>query len=142
MGVMGPKGVAGIINDVSEHFSTAYSVLHKDVRISVKLDSSDNIGSLAWHGMNPLLASMEDVPTHVRVSKGEKLVTTGFSLFPEGTPVGTVIDVNRGGTKSFLEIDVELATGIQQLQYVYIVVDQFREEQQILEDRKSTHQNS
>src|SRR3546814_17422591 len=72
MGVMGPKGVAGIINDVSEHFSTAYSVLHKDVRISVKLDSSDNIGSLAWHGMNPLLASMEDVPTHVRVSKGEK----------------------------------------------------------------------
>src|SRR3546814_17805470 len=33
MGVMGPKGVAGIINDVSEHFSTAYSVLHKDVRI-------------------------------------------------------------------------------------------------------------
>src|SRR3546814_18421696 len=112
---MCPTVVAGIINVVSVHFSPAYSVRHKDVRISVKLDSSDNIGSLAWHGMNPLLASMEDVPTHVRVSKGEKLVTTGFSLFPEGTPVGTVIDVNRGGTKSFLEIDVELATRIQHL---------------------------
>lgn len=135
MGVIGPNGIAGIIRDVSAHFSTAYSILHKDVRISVKLDSSQSIGSLVWPGVSPLIASMEDVPTHVRVTKGEKLVTTGFSLFPEGTPVGTVTDVKRGGAKSFLEIDVELATHFQQLQYAYIVVNKFQEEQEQLEEK-------
>lgn len=135
MGVIGPHGIAGIIKDVSPHFSTAYSILHKDVRVSVKLDSSDNIGSLIWPGETPLIASLEDVPTHVPVSKGEKVVTTGFSLFPEGTPVGTVVDVKRGGTKSFLEIDVELATGFQQLRYAYIVVNKFQQEQEQLEEK-------
>ncbi|QEC51061.1 rod shape-determining protein MreC [Anseongella ginsenosidimutans] len=135
MGIMGPHGIAGIIKDVSEHFSTAYSILHKDVRVSVKLDSSNNIGSLVWPGVNPMLAAMEDVPTHVQVNKGERLVTTGFSLFPEGTPVGTVVDVKRGGTKSFLGIDVKLATNFQQLQYVYIVVNKFQEEQEQLEEK-------
>lgn len=135
MGVMGPHGIAGIIKDVSEHFSTAYSILHKDVRVSVKLDSSNSIGSLVWPGVNPEIAAMEDVPTHVRVNKGEKLVTTGFSLFPEGTPVGTVADIKSGGAKSFLGIDVRLATHFQQLQYVYIVVNKFREEQEQLEEK-------
>lgn len=135
MGIMGPHGIAGIIKDVSEHFSTAYSILHKDVRVSVKLDSSNNIGSLVWPGVNPMLAAMEDVPTHVQVNKGERVVTTGFSLFPEGTPVGTVVDVKRGGTKSFLGIDVKLATNFQQLQYVYIVVNKFQEEQEQLEEK-------
>ncbi|MFS8617746.1 MAG: rod shape-determining protein MreC [Solitalea sp.] len=135
MGVIGPHGIAGIIKDVSPHFSTAYSILHKDVRVSVKLDSSDNIGSLVWPGETPLIASLEDVPTHVPVSKGEKVVTTGFSLFPEGTPVGTVVDVKRGGTKSFLEIDVELGTRFQQLRYAYIVVNKFQQEQEQLEEK-------
>lgn len=135
MGVMGPHGVAGIIKDVSEHFSTAYSILHKDVRVSVKLDSSQNIGSLVWPGANPKIAVMEDVPTHVPVNKDEKVVTTGFSLFPEGTSVGTVSDIKRGGSKSFLEIDVELSTHFQQLRHVYIVIDKFREEQGQLEEK-------
>lgn len=134
MGVMGPHGIAGIIKDVSPHFSTAYSILHKDVRVSVKLDSSENIGSLVWPGETPLIASMEDVPTHVPVTEGEKVVTTGFSLFPEGTPVGTVAAVKRGGTKSFLEINVALSTQFQRLQYAYIVVDKFQEEQEQLEE--------
>lgn len=133
MGVIGPNGVVGIIKDVSGHFSTAYSILHKDVRVSVKLDSSDNIGSLVWPGSDPRYAAMEDVPTHVRVNKNEKVVTTGFSLFPEATPVGTVTDVKKGGPNSFLDITVALSTHFQQLQYVYIVVNKFRDEQEQLE---------
>lgn len=135
MGVIGPGGIVGIVKDVSEHFCTAYSILHKDVRVSVKLDSSGNIGSLVWPGENPQLAAMEDVPTHVKVNEGEKLVTTGFSLFPEATPAGVVASVKKGSANSFLDIEVKLATDFQRLQYVYIVVNKFQEEQRQLEEK-------
>src|SRR5690606_40828613 len=45
MGVIGPHGIAGITKDASPHFSTAYSILHKDVRVSAKLVASVTIES-------------------------------------------------------------------------------------------------
>src|SRR5690606_18406637 len=47
MGVITSNGVVGIVQHVSENFSTVRSLLHPDIRISVSLDSiSDAFGSL------------------------------------------------------------------------------------------------
>ena len=50
MGVIAGHGVVGIVKDVSEHFCSVISILHKDSRISTKFKKSNYIGSLVWDG--------------------------------------------------------------------------------------------
>lgn len=132
-GVICGQGVVGIVKDVSDNFCTVMSLLHKDSRVSVKLASTNEIGSLVWQGTNPRLGILKEIPNHVVVKKGEKVVTTGFSLFPENIPVGKVIDTPKQTGESLLNIEILLSTDFQRLQYVYIVQDKFIQERQKLE---------
>lgn len=133
MGVIGANGIVGIVDNVSEHFCRVSSVLHREVKISVKLDEEGTIGSLVWPGGDPRTAALEDIPSHVKVREGESISTTGYSLFPENIPVGKVRSVAAEATQGFLGIEVDLNTTFHQLEYVYIVVDKFRDEQQAIE---------
>ena len=95
MGVTGPSGVVGIVRDVSENFSRIQSLLHSQTRISATVNG--NIGSLVWGegNYNPGTAILKDVPSHVVLKPGSKVVTSGFSLFPEGVAIGSVNQVNQ-----------------------------------------------
>ncbi len=136
MGVLSPTGVAGIVLQVSEHFATVQSLLHSDTRISASLQKSMAFGSLVWgeNNFNPRMAYLDDIPNHVKVNKSEPVVTSGYSLFPPGIPVGHVISATSKGGKSFLEIPIALTTDFARLQIVYVVKDDFAEEKQQLEE--------
>ncbi|UKJ08681.1 rod shape-determining protein MreC [Solitalea lacus] len=137
MGVIADQGVVGIVRDVSDHFCTVMSLLHKDSKISVKLASTNVIGSLVWQGTNPRIAVLKEIPNHVTVKKGEKVVTTGYSLFPENVSLGKVIDAPKQTGESLLNVEVLLSTDFQRLQYVYVVQDKFIQEKQKLESNLS-----
>jgi rod shape-determining protein MreC len=133
MGVLGPKGIAGIVLNVSEHFATIQSVLHSDTRISASVEG--NIGSLVWGEGNydPRLAVLKDIPNHVIVKKGNRVVTSGYSLFPSGIEIGRVTRTGLKGGDSFLNIEVWLSTDFSKLQYVYVVNNLLSTEQKELE---------
>lgn len=129
MGVIGPNGVVGIVLNVSPNFATIQSILHGDSRISAALVTSHAFGSLVWGGhYDPKKALLKDIPNHIEVNAGEKVVTSGYSLFPPGIRVGTVLESAVASGESFLELTIELSTDFHNLQYVYVVMANFTEE--------------
>jgi len=140
MGVIGPNGVVGIVLNVSQNFATIQSILHADSRISAALQNSNAFGSLIWGDQyHPKRALLRDIPNHVQVEKGEQVVTSGYSLFPAGIRVGKVLDMQNSGGESFLDIVVELSTDFHNLQYVYVVMNNFGNELQELEASNTTN---
>lgn len=134
MGVIGPNGIVGQVKDVSPHYATVISLLHKNSRISAGFKNSRFFGSLTWPGMNPREALLSDIARHVKFSKGDTIVTTAYSaLFPEGIPVGTVKDFEARDGSSFYSITIELSTDFTNLHYVYAVENKHREEIKNLE---------
>lgn len=133
MGVLGPSGVVGIVRDVSENFARIQSLLHSQTRISAAVNG--NIGSLVWGegNYNPTIAILKDVPNHVVLKRGNKVITSGFSLFPAGIDIGTVIQADQNDGNSFLNIEVKLSTDFSTLQYIYVVTNLYATEQQSLE---------
>ncbi|SMO64288.1 rod shape-determining protein MreC [Solitalea koreensis] len=134
MGVICPDGIVGIVKDVSDHFCTVVSLLHKDMKISAKLLTTNEIGSIVWDGKNPRIAILKEIPNHVVIKVGEKVVTTGYSLFPEDVMIGKVISQPLKAGESLLNVQVLLSTDFQRLQYVYIVEDKLSAEKQKLEE--------
>lgn len=133
MGVISDKGIVGIVLNVSQHFSTIQSVLHNDTRISASVNG--NIGSLVWGeaSTDPRLALLRDIPNHVIVKKGNRVITSGYSLFPSGIEIGRVTRTGLKGGESFLDIEIYLSTDFSKLHYVYVINNLLAEEQKELE---------
>jgi rod shape-determining protein MreC len=135
MGVISGDGIVGIVKDVSDHFCSVMSFLHKDSRISARLKNTGYIGSMVWDGYDETRASLKDIAKHVKVSRGDTIITSSFSaIFPEGILIGIVTDVNPDTGDNFQEITVKLSTSFGKLSYVYIVTNLLKEEQLALEE--------
>ena len=135
MGVICSDGLVGIVKDVSDHFSSVISFLHKDSRISAKILKSGYMGSMVWNGFDDTHGTLNDIAKHVNVSKGDTIITSSFSsIFPEGVIIGTVADVSSSGGNNFQDISVKLSTPFGRLSYVYVVSNIYKDEQKVLEE--------
>jgi len=134
MGVMNARGIVGQVISVTDNYSAAISVLHKDFKVSAKFRKNDFFGNLHWDGVNSTTGTLKDIPKHVPVKVGDTLVTSGFSqLFPRNIMIGTVKSVKMEPDKDFLEISVKLSTDFGNLNYVYVVNNIRKEEIQLLD---------
>ena len=122
MGVTSAKGIVGIVWNVSENFATIRSILHSDTKVSAQVNG--NIGSLVWgEGNNDSrYAYLKDVQSHLKINKGDKVLSSEFSLFPEGTTIGYVVENRTKGGTNDLDIKVKLSTDFSALQYQYVYV--------------------
>jgi rod shape-determining protein MreC len=134
MGIIGPDGAVGVIISVSKNYSTALSILNSRWSVNSKLSNSNHFGPLSWDGSNPYMAILEEIPYHVRVEKGEKVVTSGFSaVFPEGVPVGIVDNIEYREGETFQRIWVRLSTDFKSLSFVDVIENVTKNEQKELE---------
>jgi rod shape-determining protein MreC len=134
MGVISSAGVVGIVKDVSEHYCTVMSVLHKNTRISTRFKNNNYFGSLVWDGTDSREATLLEVAKHVKFNLGDTLVTTVYSaIFPEGVMVGVVKKSELKAGDNFYKITVSLSTNFNNLSHVYIVDNLFKQEQRLLE---------
>ncbi len=134
MGIISSHGIVGIVKDVSPHFCTVMSVLHKDSRISTKIKKSGYIGSLVWDGYSADYAILKDIPKHVKLAIGDTLITSSFSaIFPEGVLIGTVSKFDPKSGDNFYSIEVKLTTDFNNLSYVYVITNILKEEQKKIE---------
>lgn len=135
MGVITSDGVVGIVKDVSEHYSSVMSFLHKDTKVSARLKNTEYMGSMVWQGIDQTHGMLNDIAKHVTVSKGDTVITTSYSaIFPEGIMIGTVDEVSTSGGNNFQDISVKLSTPFARLTYVYIVTNNLKDEQRLLEE--------
>jgi len=134
MGVISSAGVVGIVKDVSKHYCTVMSVLHKNTRISTRFKNNNYFGSLVWDGNSAREATLLEVAKHVTFKTGDTLVTTVYSaIFPEGVMVGVVKDSELRPGDNFYKITIGLSTNFGNLSHVYIVDNLLKQEQQDLE---------
>lgn len=122
MGVIGPNGVVGVIKNVSDHYASVVSVLHRQSKISTKLKGTQYFGSMQWNGDNYQYAQLIDIPNHVLLNKGDTVITSGFSAtFPEGIPTAVVSDFDSPEGENFYNIELKLLNDFKQLSFVYVV---------------------
>ena len=136
MAVITSTGIVGQVKDVSENFCTVMSVLHSKTTINSKIKKDGSYGPLIWDGADFQYATLNDIPTHVRLVKGDTIVTSAYSrTFPENILIGTVESFVRESGKYFYTIKVKLSTDFKKLTYVYIVKNIHKDEQEELEKR-------
>ncbi|MGM0666436.1 MAG: rod shape-determining protein MreC [Bacteroidota bacterium] len=129
MAVSSSRGIVGIIVEAGRNYSIAMSVLNLEFRLSARLRKNSYFGSLTWDGFDVNSLILNEIPSHVNVSVGDTVETTGFSaVFPEGIVIGTVSDVDGGGG-DFYSIRVKPSTEFRKLSNVYVIVNLDKEDQ-------------
>ena len=140
MGVVGPNGVIGVVKNVSDHYASVVSVLHREAKISVKLKESAYFGSMQWDGEDYRTVVLNDIPNHVQLNEGDTVVTSGFSsTFPEGLNTAVIITFDVPEGENFYNIKMELLNDFKQVSYVYVLKNNFKTEIKELEkDREGS----
>ena len=69
-------------------------------------------------------AYVEEIPRHVEYQVGDTIVTSGYSTtFPEGIPVGTILNRVRSQDDSFFTFKVRLMPDFRSLSTVRVIKD-------------------
>ncbi len=122
MGVIAPDGIVGIVQNVEPHFSQVTSILNRRIKISAMIKRNRYFGSMMWHSGNPRIMTLEDIPKHAEVMKGDTIMTTGFGdVFPGELRIGRVVDFRVENGNNSYTIDVELRNDMMVVRYVYVV---------------------
>jgi rod shape-determining protein MreC len=134
MGVITGAGVVGKIVFVDQHMAIVQSLLHKDSRFSAMLANSKEIGYMEWgEELDPHKGLLVDVSNNAQPKIGDQVVTSDLSLFPAGISLGKVKTLSAKGGGFFLNMEVALSVDFGKLQYVYVIINRFAQEQAGLE---------
>lgn len=129
LGVIGKEGLIGIIRNVSKNYAQVNSILHSQTRISCTVAPHLFAGNLVWSNSNPRYMNLEAIPKHIPISKGDTVVTNGFStIFPKGIMVGTVEDYSVVRGSNNYDIKVRLVNDVTAAQVGYVIIDKDFEE--------------
>ena len=129
MGVVDQNGVVGIVNVTGDHMARVISLLNETQRFSVKLKGTAHIGSLSWKGKDASIAYVEEIPRHAKYNIGDTIVTSGYSTtFPEGIPVGVVLNRVRTSDDSFFTFKIRLFPDFKALSAVRVIKDIYKNE--------------
>ena len=140
-GIISSKGVIGIVDAVSRHYSYAISFLNTEVNISSRLGETGAVGPLAWDGKNTDGAILKEIPLQYRYSPGDTVYTSGYSvIFPPDIPLGTAGDASIiNGAPN--EITVNLFQDYTALKFVTIVRNTRAAEIEALEQTREDKDN-
>jgi rod shape-determining protein MreC len=141
MGVICNLGIVGKVVYVSEHFSVVQSLLNKDSQFSAMLANNKEIGSIEWgDDLDPHKGLLKDVSTNAQPKLGEQVVTSGYSLFPEGIPIGKISNLHTKAGGVSLNMEVTFGVDFSKLQYVNVVNNKFAKEQEGLEAQQKKNE--
>jgi rod shape-determining protein MreC len=137
MAVITSNGIVGTVVNVSENFSWVMSLLNKHTRISGRITKNNQMGTVIWNGVDHMYGTLTDIPAHVKIAKGDTIVSSGYSyIFPAGIMMGTISDFRVEQGDHFYIIPFKFSVDFNALQYVYVVRNLMKDEQEALE--KST----
>jgi len=135
MGVITSKGIVGIIDNISNKYATAQSILNTKSQINAKLKKSKHFGSLVWNTENPNIVQLIDIPRLAPVNIGDTIITGGKStIFPEGILIGSVLDFTQTEDKNSLILNIHLFNDMTNLEHVFIIKNTDAPEIQQLEN--------
>lgn len=138
MGVISENGVVGIIKETSKNFSSVMSILNSKSRISVELKKNNHLASLVWEGKNYRKGTVNEIPVHVQLFKGDTIVTSGYSSkFPKQIPVGVISKIKTNENQNFHEIEILFIEDFKELKYVNVCHSLLEKEKITLEQENN-----
>ncbi len=135
MGVVGGRGVIGIVYLTSAHYSLVIPLLNEKSNVSCRIRDRGYFGTLTWSGGNTQTAWLNDIPRHARFKVGDYVVTSGFSsVFPEGMYVGKIEKVYYSADGLSYQCLVRLGTDFGKLRDVNVLLNPHLMEHKAVED--------
>ncbi|MFL5752099.1 MAG: rod shape-determining protein MreC, partial [Bacteroidia bacterium] len=109
---------------------------HKDQKVICKVKKDGSYGPLAWDGSDYRYAILTDIPTHVKLAKGDTITTSALSdIFPEGIMAGVIEEFERKQGDAYYTLKVKLSTDFKKLNHVYVIRNNYKAEQDTLEQK-------
>lgn len=145
MGVICSAGIVGKVVNVSPHMAIVQSMLNRYTRFSVMLAQNREIGSAEWgDDFDTHKGLLVDVSTNAQPKIGENVITSGYSLFPEGIMVGKVSNLHPKNGGISLSMEITFSVDYNKLEYVEVVNNKYQNEQDNLESlqKKNDQDNS
>lgn len=140
MGVISSNGIVGIVNNVSEHFCSVISVLHKKSAIDAKIVSNGYTGTTYWSGGDYTHCKLKNIPSHAIIIKGDTLVTSGNStIFPPEIPIGYIDKIELKEGHNFYNISFKFSVDYNKLSHVYIVDNLLNTELKKIKEVQNEH---
>jgi rod shape-determining protein MreC len=134
MGVVSPRGVAGIVVTVRERYSVVISLLNSKFKLSCKVKNTGYFGALTWKSDDLAIAYLEELPSHATFQVGDTVVTSGYSaIFPPGVMVGVVEAYGKQRDDNFYSLKVRLATDFRSLSALCVIVNRSQDKQREIE---------
>lgn len=136
-GIITEKGVVGIIESVSRHYSYGITFHNYNMSVSARLGKEGPVGPMSWKGYRN--AVLEEIPHHLVNGLGDTVYTSGFSIiFPRDIPLGVVVGASLKDGATY-NLEVGLFENFSSLKYVTIVSNPDTEELESLEteDRRN-----
>ncbi len=129
MGVTGAKGVLGVTFKVSKHYTSVLSVLNTKTGISAKHKNSNYPCLVKWDGKDYRFVSIYDIPSHLKLNKGDSIVTSGFSaIFPKDIFIGTIASFYKNKNNNFYTVKVKLAENMKTVSNVNVIKNYYKAE--------------
>lgn len=136
MGVIGDKGLVGIVTNVSEHHAKVMTLLHPLTRISASIQGQSFYGSLSWDGHDRYHMILEDIPKEADIPIGGNIITSGYSnLFPPDIVIGTIESSEMKAGDGGHTIKVKLINDLSSLTYAYVLRDRMKADLEQLEEQ-------
>jgi rod shape-determining protein MreC len=133
MAVISPLGVVGQIKQSNNGFSTVVSLLHSKTSMSAQIKKNGELGTIRWNGKSPKYAQLEDIPTYAKVQIGDTICTSGQNaVFPPRITIGVVRKIRQKPEQTNYELEIELSTSFNSLDYVYVIKNILQMEQDSL----------
>jgi len=138
MAVVNSKGIIGITENVTSNYARVQSILNKDSKTNARLkNNSDHFGTLEWDGKNYNNVQLIGIPRQAIIQTGDTIITGGrSSIFPEGIPIGTVIDV-QGGSSITKVVNIKLFNDMSNISNIYVVKNFDKKEIETLENNSN-----
>ena len=120
MPVVTDHGLVGRVVTTSGSYGIVQLLLHKDLRVSARVQRSRTNGIIRWTGGRDL--RLVSVPKTSDVITGDVIITSEFSsLFPGGIRIGVVSSTHEVPGELFQEITVQPSVDFERLEEVFVV---------------------
>jgi rod shape-determining protein MreC len=121
MPVVTDNGLVGKVSSISNRYAVVQLLMHKDVRVSARVERSRVNGIIRWTGGRML--AFVNVPTMFDVKMGDVIITSEFSsIYPAGLRVGVVATTHAVAGEIFQAVEVTPAVDFDRLEEVFVAL--------------------
>lgn len=124
MPVVSGGGLVGLVEQVTADTATVELLTSSDLQVGVRVAEDGELGTARGQGRDEPLLVDSALDTDAELAENTALVTSGVdrSLYPEGIPVGTVVDTREGPAGLTLELLAEPVVDVHRLSYVAVLL--------------------